>query len=109
MKKMLVASFLMLALCSSTFAGRIGWEPVPYGSSSEDSRTGSRGESDSGSSNSGYQGTSGARYQYNLNNAVDRVRYGADPAVQLRDRISVDPGRNVDRSTGQHGGGYLGR
>jgi hypothetical protein len=87
-KKMFIASALMLALCSSSYA----WQPVG-----------------TDSSDSGYQGSSGARYQYDMGNAADRVRYGADPVAQLRDQIAVDPGRNVDRSTGQYGGGYLGR
>ena len=88
MKKMLLASSLMLALCSTCYA----WEPVP-----------------AGSNDVGYQGTSGARYQYDLSNPADSVRYGVDPVARLRDQTSVDPGRNVDRSVGQNGGGYLGR
>lgn len=78
----------MLALCSSSYA----WQQVP-----------------AGSSDGGYQGASGARYQYDLSNPADSVRYGVYPAAKLRDEIAVDPSRSVDRSTGQYGGGYLGR
>jgi len=56
-------------------------------------------------STSRYQGSSGAGYQYDLNNPADQLRYGVDPMAQLRDSISVDPRVEMDRSLGQQGGG----
>lgn len=106
----------MLALFSVSYANPIGWNqvsggqagagnyPSPSGGGYPDA-----GRSNSGSGNGGYQGSSGARYEYNLNNPADSLRYGVDPAAQLRDQIAVDPGRTLDRDTGQYGGGYLGR
>lgn len=52
----------------------------------------------------GYRGASGARYRYDLSNPGDQVRYSVDPGAQLRDSISVDPKRDLDRSLGQYGG-----
>lgn len=86
MKKLLVASSLMLALCSSSYA----WQQVP-----------------AGSSDGGFQGSSGARYQYDLNNGPDRDRYSIDLDAQRRDQMRVDIGRDQDRLRGQRGGGFL--
>lgn len=54
-----------------------------------------------------YRGMSGARYQYDLSNPGDRVRYTVDPQAQLRDSISVDPRRGIDQNLGQTGGGII--
>jgi hypothetical protein len=56
---------------------------------------------------SGYTSSTGSTYEYDLSNPSDRVRYGADPAAKLRDRIDVNPQRRIERNTGQHGGGVL--
>ncbi|RUR52015.1 hypothetical protein ELY40_14985 [Vreelandella populi] len=46
----------------------------------------------------------GTSYQYDLNNPVDRIRYGVDPAAQLRDQH--DPRVDIDRNNlNQYGGG----
>ncbi len=61
---------------------------------------------DAGSS-SGYRGSSGSRYEYDLSNSADRGRYSIDLDAQRRDQMSVDVGRNLDRLRGQQGGGFL--
>ena len=55
----------------------------------------------------GYETSFGNRYEYDLSNPSDRVRYGADPNAQLRDSIDVNPIRDVERSVGEYGGGVL--
>ena len=52
-----------------------------------------------------YQSNSGAQYQYNLGNPVDRNAYRTDLDAQRRDQMNADPRRNLDRSSGQYGGG----
>ena len=83
MRKVIVASSLLLALCSSSYA----WQ--------------------TGSSDGGYQGSSGARYQYDLSNPADRGRYSIDLDAQRRDQLSVDVGRSQDLLRGQYGGGLI--
>ena len=109
MKKLFFASTLMLAICSASHAQRIGWEPVRIDPVSRGSYSGNSGVTLSGSSsNEGYQGSSGSRYQYDLNNGADRGRYSIDLDAQRRDQMRVDVGHDLDRLKGQHGGGYLG-
>lgn len=62
------------------------------------------------SGNSGYQGSSGRSYQYDMNNGNDRLKYGTDVGAQQRDRNYNDysGNRKSDRSTGQYGGGIYG-
>lgn len=52
-----------------------------------------------------YQGSSGARYQYDMSDPSDRTEYSVDLDAQRRDQMSVDPGRSIDRGIGQYGGG----
>ncbi len=52
-----------------------------------------------------YRGSSGMEYKYDLSKPTDQLRYGVDPGAQLRDSISVDPRREIDRGIGQQGGG----
>lgn len=59
------------------------------------------------SSSSSYQGSSGTRYQYDLSKPNDSLKYSIDPNAQLRDMNSPNPGRALDRSIGQIGGGIL--
>ena len=58
-----------------------------------------------GADNGGYEGYSGSRYQYDLSDPGDRIDYSIDIDAQHRDRMSVDPGRSLDRDLGQYGGG----
>jgi hypothetical protein len=59
---------------------------------------------DSGN-NSGYRSSSGADYQYDLNKATERNSYSTDLDAQRRDQMNADPRRNMDRDSGQYGGG----
>lgn len=64
-----------------------------------------RTDSPSSDPNYPYRGSSGAEYKYDLSKPADQTRYGIDPGAQIRDSISVDPRRDLDRSLGQQGGG----
>lgn len=98
MKNLIAGSSLLLALFSISHADPIRWEPVTSGMQPA--------PMPEGYNQQGYQGASGTKYQYDLNNPGDRIRYEVDPGAQLRDQIVVDPRRDIDRSVGQHGGGY---
>ena len=56
-------------------------------------------------SNNSYKSYSGTSYQYDLSDPGDRVDYSVDVDAQMRDSISVDPTRSMDRDLGQYGGG----
>ena len=58
-----------------------------------------------GSESTGYQGSSGSSYQYDMSDPGDRTEYSVDLDAQRRDQMNVDPGRNIDRGMGQYGGG----
>ena len=55
-----------------------------------------------------YKGSSGNRYEYDLNKPVDSIRYETDIGAQMRDQ-SISPldelRRERDLDLGQHGGG----
>jgi hypothetical protein len=54
----------------------------------------------------GYTGNSGTKYQYDMNNIGDNIRYQSDSGAQIRDRIGGNrPGAKIDRAHGQYGGG----
>ena len=59
----------------------------------------------SGEPNYRYQGGSGTRYQYDLSNPGDQIRYSTDVGGQIRDSVNVNPGVELDRGLGQVGGG----
>ena len=59
----------------------------------------------SDSSSSGYQGSSGSKYQYDLSNPSDRNSYSIDLSAQRRDQLDVSPSRSLDSGLGQYGGG----
>ena len=52
---------------------------------------------------SSYTGSSGLKYQYDLNNPADRSRYSTDLNAQRRDQMSIEPSRTMDRGLGQLG------
>ncbi len=52
-----------------------------------------------------YRGYSGHKYQYDLNDPVDRQEYRNDPFAQMQDSINPDPEVQLDRAMGQFGGG----
>lgn len=57
-------------------------------------------------SDSGYTGSSGKKYDYDLSNPADKNRYSIDLDAQRRDQKAVnDSDRNSDRARNQYGGG----
>lgn len=58
-----------------------------------------------GNPNYRYKGPSGTEYQYDLSRPSDKLRYDLDLKAKMKDKLSVDPRRNIDRDLGQHGGG----
>ncbi len=95
MKKVFVA--LLVTLSSSiAYAGCIG--PTVNGKCLGTNVGGA-------SSDSGYQGSSGLNYQYDLSNGSDRNSYSIDLEAQRRDQMNLDVGRTMDQSRGQYGGG----
>jgi len=52
-----------------------------------------------------YRGSSGTHYEYDLSRPSDQIRYELDLGAQMRDELSVDPRRDLDRNLGQYGGG----
>lgn len=103
---------LMAALvaCSNTYAQAIQWQPVTSGTMQLPMQGGYGAPARSSyDSNIGYQGSSGAQYQYDMNNPVDRNRYSTDLSAQRRDQVEGYVDRTLDRSKGQYGGGYFGR
>jgi hypothetical protein len=89
-----------LALLPSAYGQRIGWEPVTSGNMPQSTVGGNSG---------GYYGSSGAQYQFDMNNPVDRNRYSTDTGAQMRDQVESYTDRTLDRMRGQNGGGYYGR
>lgn len=67
------------------------------------------GRSQTNNQPSGYQGGSGNRYQYDMNNGNDRLNYSVDTGAQQRDYYNnmydTSGNRQQDRSNGQYGGG----
>jgi hypothetical protein len=61
---------------------------------------------DSGSnSGSGYESNSGSRYQYDLSDPGDSIEYSTDLDAQRRDQMNINPRKDLDRKSGQYGGG----
>lgn len=62
---------------------------------------------------SGYQGSSGNRYQYDMSNGHDRAAYSVDTGAQQRDYYNnmydTSGNRQRDTSYGQYGGGIYGK
>jgi len=67
------------------------WDDDPYGSNGE--------------SEYKYEGYSGQRYKYDLSDPSDRLEYQVDPEAQMMDRINPSPLIELDRNSGQYGGG----
>ncbi|SMM99367.1 hypothetical protein SPONN_502 [uncultured Candidatus Thioglobus sp.] len=40
-----------------------------------------------------------------MSDPSDRIDYSIDVDAQMRDRLSVEPSRDLDRGLGQYGGG----
>lgn len=52
-----------------------------------------------------YEGSSGTKYKYDLSDPSDQIEYETDLDAQMDDSLNPDPGRDLDRSLGQYGGG----
>jgi len=52
-----------------------------------------------------YKGSSGEKYQYDLNNQSDELKYRVDLNAQMRDEMNPDPRIEIDRGMGQYAGG----
>jgi hypothetical protein len=63
------------------------------------------GPDDGSNTGSQYESNSGTSYQYDLNNPGDSIDYSTDLDAQRRDQMSSDPRRDLDRRSGQYGGG----
>jgi hypothetical protein len=70
------------------------------------------GKSQTNNQSSGYQGSSGQRYQYDMSSGSDRAAYSTDTAAQQRDNnynmYNTSGSKQQDRSNGQYGGGLYG-
>ncbi len=55
--------------------------------------------------NNSYESSYGNQYQYDLSDQSDRMDYQYDYDAQMRDRLSVEPTRSLDRGLGEYGGG----
>ena len=100
-KKIIVAAGtgLLLSLFSTAFANCVG--PVVGGKCLSGTQIQGYGSDNSGSS------SARQRYDYDLNNPVDRNRYSTDLDAQRRDRgIEGYVDRTLDQGRGQYGGGY---
>lgn len=92
-----------LAICFSAYSHASCVGPVVNG----ECLTGTNvyGYGDDSNSDSGYQSNSGTRYQYDLNDPSDSIRYSTDLDAQRRDQMNLDTRRDLDRRSGQYGGG----
>ena len=54
---------------------------------------------------SGYKSTYGTKYQYDLSDPFDRIKYKTDPGAQLRDKIGVNIYRDIEGNINEFGGG----
>jgi hypothetical protein len=63
------------------------------------------GNSYGNNQNNGYESSFGNRYQYDMSDPSDRLDYSVDIDAQMRDRMSVEPSRSLDRGLGEYGGG----
>lgn len=67
------------------------------------------GSNQTNNQQSGYQGDSGQRYQYDMNNGNDRAAYSVDTGAQQRDNnynmYNTSGNKQADSYSGQYGGG----
>ena len=105
MKKFLFCGLVAMVASTYTFAGCIGAvvNGQCMGTYIDNPNIGSG--SNRNGNNSGYESSSGARYQYDNSNPSDRLRYSTDLDAQRRDQMNLNPRRSLDRGTGQYGGG----
>ncbi len=101
MKFKIVLCSLVFCVSTNSYAGCIG--PIVNGKCLSDTDT--YGSDSSFNNNSGYESNSGIKYQYDLNDPIDRNNYSIDLDAQRRDQMNTNPRRDLDRQTGQYGGG----
>ena len=94
MRKIFILPLLIFSVSIAT-----AWED------SDDSYYGDEPYDKYGNPNYRYEGISGQRYQYDLSNPSDQIRYEVDPGAQLRDEINPSPRIELDRDMDQYGGG----
>ncbi len=88
-----------LVLVSILFSSVVSAQSDYLDNESDDSAADNYGGS------SRYESSTGNKYEYDLSRPGDQIRYDVDVRAQLRDEISVNPTREIDRDLGQHGGG----
>ena len=56
-----------------------------------------------------YESSTGNKYQYDLSNPADKIRYNVDPVAKIHDKIikPITPSTKIDDDLGQHGGGLI--
>ena len=101
MKYKILLSSVVICFSAYSHAGCVG--PVVNGECL--SGTDVYGYDSGSNSDSGYESNSGTRYQYDLSDPGDSIEYSTDLDAQRRDQMNTDPGRYLDRNSGQYGGG----
>lgn len=54
-----------------------------------------------------YESTMGNKYQYDLSDPVDKMDYSVDLDAQMRDKMNINPSRELDKGLGEIGGGIF--
>jgi hypothetical protein len=101
---LLLFNICIILACTSVlnpkaYSQGITWNPIPIPGANQSDNSYQQNQQED------YKSNTGTRYQYDLNKPSDRVRYNADPAAQLRDRLNTNPSVNIDKNNGQYGGG----
>jgi hypothetical protein len=91
-----IMNFIVTGLFALAVAGQAVAADLP-----SDIRRDSGPYDNRGNPNYRYQGPTGTQYQYDLSRPSDQIRYEVDPRAQIRDGISVDPRRDLDRDLGR--------
>ena len=102
MKRAATILFLCVGLGAPMLGHTIEWNPVYSGNNSSPHEA---THQDHERPSQRYESNSGTQYQYDLSDPVERNRYNLDLDAQRRDMQSADPRRDIDRSSGQSGGG----
>jgi len=97
--KMMVSAVFLVCSSSIVYAGCVGSVVSGRCMGTEVNGYGDDNQEDA------YQGASGTHYQYDMSDPSDKIEYSVDIDAQMRDEISVNPSRNIDRSLGEYGGG----
>jgi len=103
MKYKVLLGSVVLSASAYTHAGCVG--PVVNGQCLSGTEVQGYQHGSSGSNGSGYKSNSGTRYEYDMSNPSDRTRYSTDLDAQRRDQMNRNIRRDMDRRSGQYGGG----